>query len=56
LVSRGSAAIIDALLERGADSSAANAKGETPLALAETRTTPQILEQLRAAAAERTAN
>lgn len=47
---RGSAAIVDALVARGADPSAANAKGDTPLALAATRSTPQIVERLRAAA------
>jgi len=45
---RGSAMIIDALLARGADPNAANAKGETPLGLAETRTTPEVVAQLRA--------
>jgi ankyrin repeat protein len=49
---RGSAAIIEALLELGADPTAANAKGETPLALAETRATPPVLARLRAAAGQ----
>jgi ankyrin repeat protein len=47
---RGSAAIVAALLARGADPTAPNAKGETPLALAEARASPEIVEQLRAAA------
>jgi beta-lactamase class A len=40
---------VAALLARGADPNVANAKGETPLALAETRATPEIVAQLRAA-------
>ena len=47
---RRSPAIIAALLARGADPLAANAKGETPLAVAETRA-PEIVEQLRAGGA-----
>jgi ankyrin repeat protein len=50
---RGTPAIIAALVELGADPVAANAKGETPLALAQTRASPEIVEQLRAAARER---
>ena len=47
---RGSGAIVAALLTLGANPVAANAKGETPLELAETRASPEIVEQLRAAA------
>jgi ankyrin repeat protein len=47
---RGSVAIVGALLELGANPRAANAKGETPLELASTRASPEILERLRAAA------
>ncbi|HJR69325.1 MAG TPA: ankyrin repeat domain-containing protein, partial [Gammaproteobacteria bacterium] len=49
---RGSAAIVAALLARGADPTAPNAKGETPLALAEARASPAIVAQLRVAAGE----
>ena len=49
---RGSAAIVAALLARGADPMATNGKGETPLALAETRATPDVVAQLRVAARE----
>jgi ankyrin repeat protein len=47
---RASVAIVAALLARGADPTATNGKGETPLVLAETRATPEIVEQLRVAA------
>lgn len=49
---RGSAAIVAALLARGANPKAANLKGETPLALAEARASLEIVEQLRVAAGE----
>jgi ankyrin repeat protein len=49
---RGSAAIVAALLARGANPKAANLKGETPLALAEARASQKIVEQLRVAAGE----
>jgi ankyrin repeat protein len=47
---RGSAAIVGALLELGANPAEANAKGESPLRLAETRASPEIVAQLRTAA------
>jgi ankyrin repeat protein len=47
---RGSAAIVGALLELGANPVAANAKGETPFELAKTRASPEVVELLRVAA------
>jgi ankyrin repeat protein len=44
---RGSAAIVAALVARGANPRATNAKGETPLALAEARATPDVVAALR---------
>jgi ankyrin repeat protein len=51
---RRSPAIVAALLARGADPLAANAKGDTPLTLAEARA-PEIVAQLRAAVSARAA-
>jgi len=50
LASASPGRLVAALLARGADPTAPNSKGETPLALAETRATPEIVEQLRVAA------
>jgi len=51
---RKSEKIIRYLLEEGADPAAANAKGVTPLVLAETRGTPEILALLQEAGVQRT--
>jgi ankyrin repeat protein len=45
---RRAPAIVDALIARGADPLAANAKGDTPLTLAKARA-PELVERLRAA-------
>jgi uncharacterized protein len=53
IAGRGSEAIIRYLLERGADPTVPNGRQQTPLSIAETRTTEAIASLVRAAAAAR---